>query len=725
MEGPHTQPAPPRSRLPILARHAISLAVVFALALPLSYFVGQRIYRNNQLGKLESPDREVFDEGLRYVYKRTPGSPEVVKRITVVSIELPPDRAAELLLTAAVSVAETEEEDESAAWARDALAAASVELFGRLEPQDAIGFYDAMSKIAGMPADTLAAAMFEQLDVPEDAQFLQIIDLLETRLLWAKNGVPKPMWLRWLGLLANSPAELSQLKSAQLLGELPDDVDRLALKQTLDLLAKSPHDKVRAQTLNTAAGYAAIAEPPTDYEQIIFTLGHDENPIIARRAWLVVGHLNPLSGYAVKWKEAGPFVAEAMLWASVKTNPENPKAALEALRLKTHAAQALLAMIARGGVEFDRLDATLHQHILRLQEDRSNHRAVWRALLAIQTPAEYHEPWGIHLWSYLDRDADPPEDFQLSLAACHRRDSFDLPGGFTWTQEERSLGELAAIEGMALSRANRPESTTTPQSVLAQLVAAATATHLPNIGSLAQGLSLDAHTITPLLVLAIANADPGETGGLLRSPQEGMMTATAFACAISGQRPTLIAGITLDFLRQHPDLDADQLAERSDAELAELGLKRVDALAALLEAAEAAPPSAGRQAEVKLLKLALWMRGDLGEDFTPTAEAMLLDDGLPTSTVLMCLLQMKRPIALEYLFGDLTSDGPDLHELFIQQRWWHVFRRFVDTSDLTLWLWGDPEAQAFQIEAMRQWYAVNRWKIGNGWWPEPGTRSAR
>ena len=55
----------------------------------------------------------------------------------------------------------------------------------------------------------------------------------------------------------------------------------------------------------------------------------------------------------------------------------------------------------------------------------------------------------------------------------------------------------------------------------------------------------------------------------------------------------------------------------------------------------------------------------------------------------------------------------------IQRRYWHAFRRFVDTSDLTLWLWGDPEAQDFQLEAMRQWYAVNQWKIARGAWPEP------
>src|SRR5690606_10789298 len=113
--------------------------------------------------------------------------------------------------------------------------------------------------------------------------------------------------------------------------------------------------------------------------------------------------------------------------------------------------------------------------------------------------------------------------------------------------------------------------------------------------------------------------------------------------------------------------------------------------------------------------LALWMRGDLGDDFTPQAEAMLLDPKLPTSTVLLALLAKHRPIALEYLFGDLVQPNPDLRQLFISERFWHVFRRFVKTDDLDLWLWGDPAAQDFQLEAMRQWYWVNRFEISDFW----------
>ena len=206
---------------------------------------------------------------------------------------------------------------------------------------------------------------------------------------------------------------------------------------------------------------------------------------------------------------------------------------------------------------------------------------------------------------------------------------------------------------------------------------------------------------------------------LLRMNQTSAHIIGAILAALTDSHPTLITGVNADFLRKYPDITNDQLRAMSDSELAELGLSRIDALPPLLEAAQAAPPSANREVEAKLLQLALWMRGDLGDDFTPTAEAMLTDESMPTSTVLMCLLYKHRPAALEYLFGTQTTKRPNLYKLFIEERYWHVFRRFVDTSELTLWLWGDPDAQAFQLEAMQQWYAVNRWKIASGWWPEP------
>jgi len=205
----------------------------------------------------------------------------------------------------------------------------------------------------------------------------------------------------------------------------------------------------------------------------------------------------------------------------------------------------------------------------------------------------------------------------------------------------------------------------------------------------------------------------------LRSHKPEAVLASALLAGMTGARPQFLKGDVSQ------DTAFTELLAMSDAQLTDLGLRRIDALTTLLDIAETAPDRDDRYEQIALLKLALWMRGDLGDEFIPEAEAMLEDDRLPTSTVLMCLLHMQRPAALYYLFDnpDNPAGGLDLYDLFVNQRWYHVFRRLVPDRDLDLWLWGDPGAQSFQFEVMRQWVQVNRWRLERGWWPGAETGS--
>ncbi len=710
--------------MPILVRHAVSLAVVFALALPLSYYVGQRIYRNLQLNKLEAVDRATFDEGLAYVLTHAGRDNSIFDEVLVQITTLPADRAADLLLTLASAQPSTAPLPES-------LYDAMGPLIARLPFDQAIGLYDALVKLGSVNADRSAELLLMHLQTKSDAELLAAVDLLDARLLWSRELVPQDKWIAWLAILAQSASELSQYKSARMLGELPDAVDQPVISELLQKLTQSPHDAVRAQCLLASAGYAAIAKEATDYEQIIFTLGQDANKIIARRAWMIVGHLKPFSGFAVNWKEADPFVAEAMLWASVKTNPEDPTPAFEAY---ASSGVAALGLHALGSSEQEQ---TLDQLEFELLSTRKT-LAMWRILCVLAQTFRPHadtrdwvreqllwnrrEPTGVDpntpAWNWQDTPG-------LMLAGeyyaypGHTKDKLE--------NEFEAARQLADLEGVArLPKDRRSGYThfgrdeTPPLRVIAGAAGLSVVLEKRELTRVLRD-NPDLLPLTTTYLIGLApQQNPQQSVSietLIRSNEPALLVAAALAAGIRDQNLSLIAGVTADFLRKHPDLTDDQLHAMTDAELANLGLKRVDAIKALLEAAEAAPPSANRSDEAKLLKLALWMRGDLGEDFTPTAEAMLFDKDLPTSTVLMCLLHMKRPIALDYLLGDRVSPPPDLHALLVQERWWHVFRRFVDTSDLTLWLWGDSEAQAFQIEAMRQWYAVNRWRIERGWWP--------
>ena len=721
-------PIVPKRRLPILGRHAISLAVVFALAIPASYYVGQKVYEDIQLNKLEEEDEESFREGLAYVYEHAGDDPGLTKEALRPTETLPPNRAAELLATTALSYSKAKKPPISTilSWYKS--------LIPRLSPQQAVGLYDTLYGVADIDTEKLNTSLLEMIDIPADASGLSTVAMLEQRLLWSQGQVPLNKWLSWLEVLSAAEAELTQHKAARQLGNLPEHVDERQVKQALANLAKSSHDSVRAMVLHVAAGYDAIAKDPTAYEQIIFQLGHDENKIIARRAWMIVGHLNPFSGYAVNWKDADPFVAEAMLWAAVKVNPENLKPAMDALAKQETANQALIALSASPSPIWDELsdrEEFAHVFDLALMESETDAISIWRSQLAIGIKLDspllsgtseyfrlFEEPASLAF--YLDnKDEYKSKQYDLAIPLAA---SFRSGTRYPFVKDERGpLVELAATEGWVLLHMARksPPPFSKPESPFAKLVAAASGIHAFALQELVAEVDISKEYFANLMALALLHDERQTKSRWLRSGLEPLQHTAILATGISGERPQLINGITGDFLLQNPDINTDELSRLPADELANLGLTRVDALAALLEAAESAPPSAGRQNEVKLLKLALWMRGDLGDDFTPKAEAMLFDEDLPTSTVLMCLLHMKRPTALEYLFGDLVNPRPDLHKLFVQERYWHVFRRFVDTSALTLWLWGDPEAQAFQLEAMRQWYAVNRWLIADGWWPEP------
>ena len=721
MSATNTQVRPEKKQIPILARHAVSLSLAFAIGLVLSYFAVQYIHQQIQLRKITSSDPATFEEGLGYVVTKAGQSDSITSKALESVQTIDPQRAADLLLAIAKSHADREDIDKPAI--PDEVQAAIEPLMQRLGPFQAIGLYDGLVVIKGIDPIKSATSLMATLNPETDAELLQVVDLLDTRLLWSKKWAPLHLWVRWLGVIAVSDSELTQAQTAQRLGELPEAVDDPRIAASLGQLAGSKYDTVRNIVLNVLAGYAAIAEDPTEYEQLIFKLGEDENTIIARRAWMIVGHLDPFSGFAVKWKDADPVVAEAMLWASVKTDPENDKPAIDALKTEGYEAAGALALNEWRRPQVPESAADLEFQKLIEIADKDEMVAAWRSILASK--------------DYMDAEATVIERFGYQsiknegLLPLYLAGSWVRAGDAPEYKSEVPYSDtrlIAYLEGLFDHGGNGGNAIKLLEvdpdwPTFVRLLIAAHGVEGVDLDRLVGELPLSEPALLDLFTIALTFADNDVIDRFIRSAHPQMVTMAALASSMKGYRPQLIKGINAAFLRSNPELDVEALRSKSDEELTKLGLSRIDALAPLLDAAEAAPPSANRAGEAKLLKLALWMRGDLGDDFTPTAEAMLFDEEVPTSTVLMSLLHRKRPVALDYLFGDLVTPRPDLHELFVQQRYWHVLRHFLDTTDLTLWLWGDPEAQAFQLEAMRQWYAVNRWRIQDDWWPEPKTNN--
>lgn len=706
--------------MPILARHAVSLSVAFVFGLVLSYFAGQYIHQQFQLGKLNSADQATFDRGVGYVLKNA-GTSETVTADALKAVQtIDTQRAADLLLAVAQSHAARTDIDDPPipAGVNDAVAS----LMKRLGSLQAIGLYDGLIQVAGIDAIGVSEDLLNSLQPKDDAELLQVVALLDTRLLWSRRWAPLDLWVRWLGVLAQSESELTQFNTAKRLGELHEAADDPRVVSALGKLAQSKFDTIRNTALNVVAGYAAIAKDPTDYEQIIFTLGKDANKTIARRSWMIVGHLNPRSGFAVNWRDADPSLAEAMLWSAVKTNPENDKPALNALKTEGYEAAGAMALNEWRRPQIPVSDADLLFQKLIEDVTEQDMLSAWRSILASKDYMNA-EASVIRDYGYMPIQNDKFLPLYLAGSWVRAGDAPEYESA-----EPYSEALLAAfLEGLYDHGGNDPgirQNLVSEQSwpPFVRLLAACHGTKGGDLDQLVSEIPLREPVLLDLFTLALTHADNETIDRFIRSSHPEMVTMAALASVMKGYQPQLIDGVYAA-LQKNPNLDIEALRTMSDEELASLGLTRIDALPVLAEAAEAAPPSANRATEAKLLKLAMWIRGDLGEDFTPTAEAMLFDDEVPTSTVLMCLLHMKRPAALDYLFGDLATSRPDLHQLFIQKRYWHVFRRFVNTSDLTLWLWGDPDAQAFQLEAMKLWYAVNRWKIDGGWWPEPSVNN--
>ncbi|MEM9490637.1 MAG: hypothetical protein AAGC55_15935, partial [Myxococcota bacterium] len=356
--------------------NAITLAVVFVLALPLSYIAGQRIIRHRALSQLDSADPAVFDEGLQYVFLHAPehdwARDAALQRIA----SLPQDRAAELFWTLGQSYLQAGQplpEDVTQAGAA---------LLVRSEYAQKFVVYNQLEQLGVGQAERVLDALAAILEDPDDRRFLQAVEFYDARFLWLREYVPDSAWLRWAVLLSHSRAALTQLRSAQLLGEMPMAIDDAQLAQGLARLAQSDNAMVRSEVLDAVAGYAKVADDPIPYEQVLIALTTDANETLARRALITLGLLNPLSGFSADWRSVEPAIAEAMLWAAVKTNPDHLLPAFEAMEVEGYRAAGTLALAQRrrqiAGVQQE--DVAIKQIIDA--GPQADEAAVWRAILA-------------------------------------------------------------------------------------------------------------------------------------------------------------------------------------------------------------------------------------------------------------------------------------------------------------------------------------------------------
>lgn len=108
-------------------------------------------------------------------------------------------------------------------------------------------------------------------------------------------------------------------------------------------------------------------------------------------------------------------------------------------------------------------------------------------------------------------------------------------------------------------------------------------------------------------------------------------------------------------------------------------------------------------------RLALAMQGQPPRSFNPAA--LLMDPKLPRSTVVMALLWMGRLDGTDWLINPLGESpmlGDDGLRIYLDTfSGWPMLRRFLPQCP-RVWNWVSPETQRHQVQAIRDWYLLNR-----------------
>ena len=530
--------------------------------------------------------------------------------------------------------------------------------------------------------DELAAA-------PTDADFLRIAAALEGAGIWDREHVPLAPWLRWIRLLAQDRSEQARVLAAQQLADLPELASDPRVPDLLDSLLDAPEPDVRYNALVAVAALAGPTSAPPAYVGLIAEATDDPHPQVARHAWIFLGLLDPAGGFRANWLDAPPEVAEAILWAAVKTNPDEPAPAIAALRdeeappaIRAAAAYALHFSTAPAAVEALLDVATTPPESVTT----ANQRVIWRALLGLPRPNLRQERMGRLEEAFaryvMDEGPEPRVD-PLALAAIYR---------------------------LGIAGARRKGSDPTLSDLLAKLAT------VEGQDEPAMEWPLTGYKPPLLRALTVAVSKTPRPGDLLPAFRSEVAEMRNLAAVIAADR--FGEEHLKEFVRRLLT-EFDDQARMSGAILA--GLSGI--------APRAEVPGEARPVDLlvykaahediwsvqQVLRLGLWMQGRLPEMDLNDVRSLLGRDDVPTTTLLLAMLHRGHAVAaFDYLLSPLAEPRIDLNRLLIRRRWWHVVQRYLPADAPPLWLWADSRLQAFQIDVLRDWYLLHRHQLRSG-----------
>jgi HEAT repeat protein len=515
-----------------------------------------------------------------------------------------------------------------------------------------------------------------RLDVADALNFMQIRTALDIAGRWNRQTVGDAAFLRWIDLLTTAEDETSRISAAQLVMQLDDLADDPRLATMLAKLIDDPQPDVRFNAMTAAGQFSGSASDGQPYVALIASRRADTEPTIARHAWIMLGLIDPVHGFKAPWRSAPPPVAAAMIWSAMRTNPANPRPALEALRdpAVDPEVRAMAAYSLRNCHDPAALAGRLDVVEMDLSQiDARNLTMVWRAILSLprpnlmqKTPGRLEE--AVSAWA-----GDPPKPVfePLVTAATYQ---LGIEGISSLPDRNFILAvRLATVESQRLPWMEWP--IIGPVPVLLRVMTTAVAA-TPQPGAIYEALSSEASPLRDLACAVAAKRFTPEQNEQLITELLGDLNDDA---KMSG---AILAGLT--------GLNGSLLIERTEAE--------------------------DVWAVKQIMQLASSMAGGPSPLNDVAGANLLVRDELPMpiSSVLLAMLHRgdkSRIAALDYLLNPQGDPAMDLVELFDQLRWWYILKDYLPADAPPFWWWADAELEAFQVDVLRDWYLINRHRL--------------
>jgi hypothetical protein len=520
----------------------------------------------------------------------------------------------------------------------------------------------------------LVDGAIEKLNQADGTLFIQIASALEQAHLWQRPPIPDDVWVRWLDMIRTDPSENTRILAAQNFADVPDLADDPRVLQAIDTMLRDQAPNVRYNALVTTAMLSRHSHSPGNYAPLLAHASADENPTIAKHAWIMIGllgwHLPP----PPDWRNQTPEISEAFIWAITRLNPSNPDLAIQACIDSTLPESTRdMAIYALSMSDADAAIAALKKAApppFDGPHPSVTARGTWRAILAL--PPSAFEPSSDSQWAL-------PEDALL----FHKIETSAPPQpDFIHAFIYRTI-RVTANRALILSA--------TPHDPLRYLAALEGLTP----GEITIPINEDVSDLIRFTTIAMtANPQENDLRPLFSSP---VSIVRDLACTLAVDRfnNDQNSALAESLLRDYNDD-----AKRSGAVLAGLTNTQQRFLAKKMADEDVW--------DVKQIhRLGLWMQGNHPE-LEGVPEALLTRDDLPTSTILLAMLHRHHPAAMEFLFNPTGEENLDLDELLCLNRWWLILKRYLPADAPPLWLWADPELRRFQIDVIRDWHLLNR-----------------